>query len=476
MSSKIESAKRVLVLHMDVALLLIQAAIYAYGWFRYYYPLLQTPRISMEGFTIGEGMQLYFRGHLLVLLLYFVLQTFFFRTYGGRNSGYQKPLRVFSSHIFSLFLVNTLTYFQLSLMRNWLVPVRIMLLIYAVQLAVSILWIYLTDVLYRMVFPARQMLLIGGERPAGEILTKFESRRDRYHITKSIRLQEGDARILQALEEKPGGVILWDIPVEDRNRLLKECYSRNIRVYIMPRITDVILKGADQMHLFDTPIFMIQEYALRVEQRFMKRLIDIVLSLLLLIIASPLMLLSAIIIKAYDRGPVLYTQTRCTQHMREFRMIKFRSMRTDAEADGVARLAAQEDPRITPYGRFIRRCRIDELPQLYNILRGDMSFIGPRPERPEIIAQYMKSMPEFAYRTRVKAGLAGYAQVYGKYNTTPYDKLKLDLTYIENYSVWLDLRLMLLTLRILFTPESTEGVGEQQITALRGERDAGDDG
>ena len=142
-------------------------------------------------------------------------------------------------------------------------------------------------------------------------------------------------------------------------------------------------------------------------------------------------------------------------------------MRVDAEKDGVARLAAKNDDRITPIGKFIRAVRIDELPQLYNILKGDMSFIGPRPERPEIIAQYMEEMPEFALRMKVKAGLAGYAQVYGKYNTTPYDKLKLDLSYIENYSLWMDIKLMLLTLKILFKPESTEGVEESQTTAMK---------
>jgi lipopolysaccharide/colanic/teichoic acid biosynthesis glycosyltransferase len=144
-------------------------------------------------------------------------------------------------------------------------------------------------------------------------------------------------------------------------------------------------------------------------------------------------------------------------------------MRVDAEKDGVARLAAKNDSRITPIGKFIRAVRIDELPQLLNILKGDMSFIGPRPERPEIIDQYLEEMPEFAFRMKVKAGLAGYAQVYGKYNTTPYDKLKLDLTYIEQYSVWLDLKLMLLTLKILIKPESTEGVENTQTTALRGD-------
>lgn len=161
-------------------------------------------------------------------------------------------------------------------------------------------------------------------------------------------------------------------------------------------------------------------------------------------------------------GPILYKQTRCTCGGREFRIMKFRSMKVDAEKDGVARLASRNDSRITPIGKFIRMVRIDELPQLFNILIGDMSFIGPRPERPEIIAQYVEQMPEFVFRMKVKAGLAGYAQVYGKYNTTPYDKLKLDLSYIENYSLWLDLKLMLLTLKILIKPESTEG-----LTAIR---------
>ena len=204
-----------------------------------------------------------------------------------------------------------------------------------------------------------------------------------------------------------------------------------------------------------------------VEQRFLKRVIDIICSLILIVLISPFMLITAILVKCYDGGPVLYKQVRCTRNMQEFKILKFRSMRTDAEKDGVARLASKNDSRITPIGKFIRKVRIDELPQLFNILKGEMSFIGPRPERPEIIKQYQEDMPEFTFRTKVKAGLAGYAQVYGKYNTTPYDKLKLDLFYIENYSIWLDLKLMLLTLKILFQPDSTEGVEENQITAMK---------
>ena len=270
--------------------------------------------------------------------------------------------------------------------------------------------------------------------------------------------------------ERYDGVVLWDISVENRNKLLKFCYGHSIRTYIMPKIPDVILKGAEELHILDTPLLLTREYELTVEQRFLKRCIDLICSVILFILTSPFMLLTAIAVKLYDGGPVLYKQTRCTIGGKQLQILKFRSMRVDAEKDGVARLASKHDSRITPVGKFIRKVRLDELPQLINIIRGDMSFIGPRPERPEIIAQYMEIMPEFAFRMKVKAGLAGYAQVYGKYNTTPYDKLKLDLSYIENYSVWLDIKLMLLTLKVLVWPDSTEGVETDQVTALKNER------
>ena len=179
------------------------------------------------------------------------------------------------------------------------------------------------------------------------------------------------------------------------------------------------------------------------------------------IITSPVMLITAAAVKLYDGGPVLYKQVRLTRHDRKFEIYKFRSMVVDAESDGVAKLARENDDRITPVGRIIRATRIDELPQLFNILKGDMSFAGPRPERPEIMEEYCKEIPEFAFRTRVKAGLTGYAQVYGKYNTTPYDKLKLDLFYISNYSMWTDIKLILMTLKIVLKKDATEGVSEE---------------
>ena len=182
------------------------------------------------------------------------------------------------------------------------------------------------------------------------------------------------------------------------------------------------------------------------------------------------MLITAVVIKLYDHGPALYKQTRLTTGGKEFKILKFRSMRVDAEKDGVARLSTGEnDDRITPIGKVIRAIRFDELPQLFNILKGDMSIVGPRPERPEIAAQYEETLPAFRLRLQVKAGLTGYAQLFGRYNTDPYDKLELDLIYINKMNILLDLQIVCMTIKVLFQKESTKGVEEGQVTAAEDE-------
>ena len=452
---KHESLKRAIILLLSLSGLILQTAVYGYLWYHIYFPY------------ISYRLPFWQKGHWLLILLYFALLTLFSQTYGGTRIGYLKATDVFFSQFFALLCVNIISYIQLSLMALTLLRPSYMLWAAAVQLAIAAVWTILCQKVYQRLFPPRKLLLIYGERPIQDIIGKFASRPDKYDIVKSMNLTEGLSAIYDEITAGYGGIVLWDIPTSVRNDLLKYCYSKYIRVYLMPKISDVIIRGADPVHLFDTPIFLTREYSMTIEQRIVKRLIDVVCSLILIVLASPFMLITALAVKLYDHGPVLYKQVRCTTGGKEFKILKFRSMRVDAEKDGVARLASQNDSRITPVGKFIRKVRLDELPQLFNILKGEMSFIGPRPERPEIIKQYMEDMPEFAFRMKMKAGLAGYAQVYGKYNTTPYDKLKLDLFYIENYTVWLDLKLMLLTLKILFKPESTEGIDEKQTTALK---------
>jgi len=450
---RMESVKRLIVLQLTTVSLIVQVLAYAYIWFKYYKAEIVT--------------DFYIKGDLLVVALYAILLLFFVSTYGGTKIGYLKPFDVFLSQTFATLMANVFGYAILSLMDAGLVNPKPILVMTAAQLLFNLIWVFVSDGFYKMVFPPRELLLIHGDRPIEDILFKFSTRKDRYVIAKCMHVKEGHEAIQKEVLERYAGIVLWDIPTADRNELMKFCYMKSVRVYMMPKIPDVIIMGCEKMHLFDTPILLTREYALRVEQRMIKRSIDLLSAITLVIITAPVMVLTAIIIKLSDGGPVFYKQVRCTLNNKEFHIVKFRSMRVDAEKDGVARLASKGDPRITPFGRFIRKVRIDELPQLFNIIKGDMSFIGPRPERPEIIKQYMEDMPEFAFRTKVKAGLAGYAQVYGKYNTTPYDKLKLDLTYIENYSVWLDIKLMLLTLKVLITPDSTEGVEKDQKTALK---------
>lgn len=454
---KLESIKRIVLLIMATICVAGLTVMYAYIWLTCYSKGILRPYVL--------------KGHVLIIGFYAALLLFFSKIYGGLKIGYLKTTEVLLSEIFATVCVNMIVYFQIVMISLRLVSPEPMLKLFLMQVIFIIVWTNIGAGIYKQIFPPRDLLVVHGERPIEDILTKFSTRKDKYNVCKCININEGIEKICSEAMERYDAVVLWDIPSDVRNKILKFCFGKSIRVYLMPKIPDVLVKGADQLHLFDTPILLIREYELTMEERLIKRTIDIICSLILLIIASPFMLITAIAVKVYDGGPVLYKQVRCTRDCRQFKILKFRSMRQDAEKDGVARLAKQNDDRITPVGKIIRKVRVDELPQLINILKGDMSFIGPRPERPEIMEQYEKDMPEFVFRTKVKAGLAGYAQVYGKYNTTPYDKLKLDLFYIENYSLWLDLKLMLLTLKILFKPESTEGISESQITALKSEED-----
>ncbi len=227
------------------------------------------------------------------------------------------------------------------------------------------------------------------------------------------------------------------------------------------------MKSSAELTLFDSPLLLSRNEGLTIEQLWGKRLMDLIFSIVSLVIALPFFIVIGGLIKLTDPGPVFYKQERLTINGKIFQIYKFRTMIQDAEKETGPQLASKEDDRILPVGRFLRRFRLDELPQLFNILKGDMSLVGPRPERPELAKEIEKEIPEFPYRLKVKAGLTGYAQIYGKYNTTSYDKLKLDLTYIRNYSMWLDLKLILMTPKIMMLKESSEGVIDKKCTGRK---------
>ena len=415
-------------------------------------------------FSQAAGTPFFRKGDWLMAAVYGLMLLFFSRMYGGLKVGYLERGNVLYSQMLSVALVNAFTYLQIALLaKRFLNPIPFLVML-AAQAVAACLWAFLANRLFEKLFPPRQMLLVYGNRPSLALMDKMNCRKDRYRIQKMVHVDAG----LEAIRQMARGyeaVVICDVPSAIRNQILKHCYSENKRVYMTPKISDILVRSAEDINLFDTPLIMARNGQMSIEQALFKRSMDIAFAGAACLVSLPLILATAVAVKLQDGGPVLYKQKRLTIHGQEFYVYKFRSMRVDAEKDGVARLASNGDSRVTPVGSFIRKVRLDELPQLFNILKGDMSIVGPRPERPEIARQYESEMPEFRYRLRVKAGLTGYAQIFGKYNTTPYDKLKLDLHYIQNYSLMLDLKLMVQTVKILFMRESTEGVAAGQTTA-----------
>lgn len=442
-----ERYKRLIKLLFSLVLTGLIVAIYAFVWTYYFNEqMLQAPFFR--------------RGNWLMIFLYGVLLAFFMKMYGGYKVGYLKKGNLIYSQILSVIFLNIFTYLQIAVLdKRFFSPVVIILMTFA-DAAAIVLWTLIFEKLYSWMYPPRRMLLVAGDRSDYHLLEKMNTREDKYEIRDVISYRKGFEKFTEKVRDFDG-VIIGDMPSHDRNLILKYCYEKNIRTYAVPKISDILLKSSDELNLFDSPLFLSRNGGLTIEQEAAKRVLDLILALTAAVVTLPFFAVIALAVKLTDRGPVFYTQTRLTKNGKEFEIYKFRTMIQNAEAVSGARLAAEKDPRILPVvGTLLRRTRLDELPQIYNILKGDMSIVGPRPERPELAAEIEKEIPEFSYRLKVKAGLTGYAQVYGKYNTTSYDKLKLDLTYIRNYSMLLDLKLILMTPKIMLMKESAEGVKE----------------
>ena len=435
--------KRIIKFMSSAAIVAMEAGIYGFVWVTYYNRILEFP--------------FWRRGNWLMIAVYAVLLIFFEQMYGGFKVGFYKKWNVIYSQILALVIVNVITYLQIALIDKRFHSLTLMGGILVTEIMVAVIWAFAFQFIYSRLFPRRHMLLVYGERPIFHLMQKISTREDKYQICNIIHYEEGVDEIMR-LADQYDAIIIGDIPAHERNQLLKRCFGQGIRTYTVPKISDIINRSSDDLNLFDTPLLLSRNEDLKIEQLFAKRMMDVVSSFLGLLISSPFFLIIAFLIKATDRGPVFYKQIRLTRNGKEFEIYKFRTMIQDAEKDGHARLASEHDDRILPVGRFLRATRLDELPQLINVLKGEMSMVGPRPERPELAAEIEKELPEFPYRLKVKAGLTGYAQIYGKYNTTAYDKLKLDLTYIRNYSFFLDLKLMIMTPKIMLMKESTEGV------------------
>ena len=402
----------------------------------------------------------------MICAVYAVVLFLLFRTYNVYNIGYARITDNVAGQVISDILTGGIIYLIGCISLGLILNPLPLLAVCAAQIIWDILWSFTVKQIHKHLYKRRHTVVVYRNAEDLKRIEEIRYLEQKFIIEKYIENPPDDYKALEKELYGFESIIVSGVNASLRNGIAKFCIEEGVHGYFAPHVGDVIMQGAEHLSSFSVPIMSVRRAYKPPLYIIAKRLFDVIVSFAAILVLSPVYLAVALAVKLYDRGPVLYKQVRLTKDGREFKILKFRSMRPDAERDGVARLASENDDRITPVGKFIRACRLDELPQLINILVGDMSFVGPRPERPEIAAQYEEEMPAFSLRLQVKAGLTGFAQVYGKYNTSPYDKLQMDLMYVNKMSIYEDLRLMFATLRILFMAERTEGVAEGNTTAM----------
>ena len=405
------------------------------------------------------------KGGLVTVLIYMFIYTSLCNLYKAHRIASSEIGETVFSQVLSFGIADLILYVECCLVYNKYVsvlPGGITALLQIIGTACIVMW---TKQYLMKHVPAKRTIIIYGKEITTEAVEAFKERllRKYSHLFAISDIVCENPEVNLETNEIMGYdvAILYELSGDIRGSYINYLVENRKTFYMSPRVEDIMLQGCVPKHLLDTPLM---KYDYKYENKrsyYAKRFLDVVLSLFILVLFSPVLLLIALLIKIEDGGPVFFKQARCTKDARVFDILKFRSMVVDAEKYGVTP-CTDGDSRITKVGRIIRKTRMDEMPQFINILKGDMSIVGPRPERVEHVTQYTKEVPEFAYRMKVLGGLTGYAQIYGKYNTSAYDKLRLDLLYIENQSLTLDLKLILLTVRTVFTPESTEGFEEEK--------------
>lgn len=436
--------------------LLFSGSMY-YVWINFYNPYLPTPFYKLGNYFLFA----------LLLLIY----VSFVKVYGGFMVGTATVPDLIFSQIIAICFLEGISYIVFSLLSYRLVSIWPFILIILAFSSFAAIWVIVIDFIYFKLHAPKKTIVVFNNVDSYLSLKGIRSMDKRFRVIRTVNSEKTTLEELFDYMKNLDAVFLCGVPSDYRNEVVKHCIATGKVAYVKPKISDTIIRGGRTIQLMNIPVYRCKRSDASLIYTFIKRVGDIVISAVGLVVLSPVILITAICIKAEDGGPVFYKQKRLTLNGKEFDVIKFRSMRVDAEKDGKARLAAEDDDRITKVGKIIRKCRIDEIPQILNILSGSMSIVGPRPERPEIMEEYKDSLPEFALRLQVKAGLTGYAQVYGKYNTPPYDKVQMDLMYVANQSLFEDFRLILMTIKIMLTPSSTEGISKDQTTALRNNTD-----
>ncbi len=390
--------------------------------------------------------------------------------YGGYDIINKKSRSVFSSIMIATLFSDIVTYFQLQIMNvNPANPEAnaslilfgedflLLLLILLLQIGLIYFFVNTGYKLYHRINPPRGCCIITSSQELSiHVAEKIATFRRKFKLCDVVHYECPD---VQKTIEAYDVIFLAGIPDTEEAQLQNFCYSHNKTTYLLAELEDVIISSAQQQVIDDTPFLYIHRVEPTPMQRFVKRAVDIIISVLGLIITSPIMLIASLFIFCADQGPIFFRQKRATLNGKVFEIIKFRTMYQEDARAANPYSATEDDYRITPVGKVLRKYRIDELPQLYNVLRGEMSIVGPRPEMLENVTKYEQEVPEFKYRQQMKAGLTGLAQIDGKYNTSPKDKAILDLMYIENFTLLMDWKLILRTVTIFFRRDSTEGFG-----------------
>lgn len=387
-----------------------------------------------------------------------VVGLLFLSVYGKYDVGRRKSKPIIYSMALAVACTDIITYLQLMIMRTnqpnvqgfRFLNIKLLLMVYVVQILIIIFFAYFGNWLFFLIHePEKCCVITSSQKSLDEIVFAMQRFKKQYQVSWVLDYRSDE---LKSYIKEAETVFVYDVPVEARTDIMRWCYRYKVNVYFNPEIEDIMELNAVQYPLDDVYLFNRNVKALTMEQRIVKRLMDIAFSLVLGICSAPVWLCAMAAIKLEDGGPVLFKQKRATIHGKAFEVYKLRTMKPNNDNHSVTK----DDDRITKVGKFLRRTRIDELPQLFNVLKGDMTFVGPRPEMLKNVEEYTDELPEFKYRLRVKAGLTGYAQITGKYNTTPKDKLVMDMMYIEQFSILKDIQLIFQTAIVLLKKDSTE--------------------
>ena len=394
----------------------------------------------------------------VTILSYLISGYLFVKIYGGYDIGKRKSKPIIISLSLAAVMTDLVAYIMLCVMNTndannatfTLEQPWLLLIVFAIQIIVIQLAVYGGNWVYFKIYdPEKCLIITSSQRSLKEISTSVRKYRLQFRICRNMDYRNES---LREVIPKYDTIFIYDVPIKERTQIVEFCYQNMKNVYINPEMADVVELNSSHVMLDDLSLLRLSSLGLTAEQKFIKRAFDILLSAIALILTAPFTLIAAIAIKIEDGGKVFFKQNRATRGGRIFSVYKLRTMKENVDNY----LSVVDDDRITKVGKILRRFRIDEIPQFINVIKGDMSIVGPRPEMLANIFNYTNDLPEFEYRLRVKAGITGYAQIAGKYNTSPRDKLVLDLMYIEEYSFWLDIKLLFQTLIVIFKKDSTE--------------------